>query len=113
MTNRLDVSGFMMNSDLKDYFPLLNEARKFLKLTGLNLKKKSNFVYHILSFLNSYCTLRIVHTAEVRNDQETEAIIIFKPDRIGHGTFIFPSTPDRQHPNLLNLLKKCHIPVGG
>ena len=74
---------------------------------------KNHFVYQILNFLNSHCTFRIVHTAEVKNDKETEAIILFKPDRIGHGTFIFPSAPDRQHPNLLNLLKKCHIPVGG
>jgi len=54
----LDVSGYMMQSNLTDYFPLLHQARS----VGLKLS---------------------VHTAEVNNDEETEAIILFKPDRIG------------------------------
>lgn len=47
-----------------------------------------------------------MHAAEVRNDPETEAILRFGPDRIGHGTFI------RANPNLLSLLKEKRIPLG-
>ena len=51
-----------------------------------------------------------VHTAEVRNDAEAEAILRLKPDRIGHGTFISPSLIESPH--LLSLLMESNIPVG-
>ena len=51
-----------------------------------------------------------MHTAEVRNDAEAEAILRLKPDRIGHGTFISPSLIESPH--LLSLLMESNIPVG-
>ena len=51
-----------------------------------------------------------MHTAEIRNDAEAEAILRLKPDRIGHGTFISPSLIESPH--LLRLLKESNIPVG-
>ncbi|XP_057369753.1 adenosine deaminase-like protein isoform X1 [Daphnia carinata] len=80
----LDVSGNMANSDITDYFPLLYK----IKDAGLKLT---------------------VHTAEVRNDAEAEAILRLKPDRIGHGTFISPSLTGSSH--LIHLLKETTIPV--
>lgn len=80
----LDVSGNMADSDITDYFPLLFK----IKDAGLKLT---------------------VHTAEVRNDAEAEAILRLKPDRIGHGTFISPSLTGSSH--LIHLLKETNIPV--
>ncbi|XP_046635221.1 adenosine deaminase-like protein [Daphnia pulicaria] len=80
----LDVSGNMAQSNVTDYFPLLHK----IKEAGLKLT---------------------VHTAEIRNDAETEAILRLKPDRIGHGTFISPSLIGSPH--LLGLLKENNIPV--
>ena len=61
----LDVSGNMTTSNIQEFFPLLEKVRH----AGLKLA---------------------VHTAEIHNDVETEAILRFRPDRIGHGTFIPP-----------------------
>ena len=52
----------------------------------------------------------IVHTAEIRNDAETEAILKLAPHRIGHGTFISPLLTESTR--LLELLKESNIPVG-
>jgi len=80
----LDVSGNMMTSKIDDFFPLLSKVRN----SGLKLA---------------------IHTAEVHNDVETEAILRFKPDRIGHGTFIPPQRCN--NPKLFEMLKEAKIPV--
>jgi len=80
----LDVSGNMMTSKIDDFFPLLLRARN----SGLKLA---------------------IHTAEVHNDLETEAVLNFKPDRIGHGTFIPPQRCENT--KLFELLKESKIPV--
>ena len=51
-----------------------------------------------------------IHTAEIHNDEETESILRFKPDRIGHGTFIPPQRCN--NPKLLQLLMETKIPLG-
>jgi len=81
----LDVSGNMTTSNIDDFFPLLTRVRN----SGLKLA---------------------IHTAEIHDDVETEAILRFKPDRIGHGTFIPPQRCS--NPKLLELLKETKIPVG-
>lgn len=51
-----------------------------------------------------------VHCGEVKNDEEVLKILSFKPDRIGHATFLHPSYGGSQTIwDLYNLVK---IPVG-
>ena len=82
------------------YLALIIEICKRIFETG-------QFIY----IFKLYFTSCLVHTAEVRNDEETKAIILFKPDRIGHGTFIFP-IQDRNNTQIFDLFQKANIPIG-
>ncbi|CAG9762326.1 unnamed protein product [Ceutorhynchus assimilis] len=46
-----------------------------------------------------------IHCAEIQNDAEVKNILEFKPDRLGHGTFI------HTNPELWALYKQLNIPV--
>ena len=50
-----------------------------------------------------------IHLAEILNENETLAILGYRPDRIGHGTFIHPSTGGTQAQ--LDALVKSKTPV--
>ncbi|XP_050294583.1 adenosine deaminase-like protein isoform X2 [Anthonomus grandis grandis] len=50
-----------------------------------------------------------IHCAEVKNDEEVKDIIEFKPDRLGHGTFIHPQYGGSL--NIWEVYKQKEIPV--
>lgn len=50
-----------------------------------------------------------IHLAEILNEKETLAILGYRPDRIGHGTFIHPNTGGTQAQ--LDALIKAKTPV--
>jgi len=80
----LDISGDPRVNDITILLPKLTELRK----TGIKIT---------------------VHLAEVLNEAETLEMLKYKPDRIGHGTFVHPETGGNQ--NLLNELIASCSPV--
>lgn len=80
----IDLSGDPNQKSFTDYIRILNKARK----EGLKLT---------------------VHFAEIPGDKEINNVINFQPDRLGHGTFVHPST----NGSLYNwtLLLESKIPV--
>ncbi|KAK2723263.1 adenosine deaminase-like protein isoform X2 [Artemia franciscana] len=80
----MDMSGNMRGSKARDFFDLLSEARA----AGMKIS---------------------IHAAEVHNDEETEDVLKFEPERIGHGTFIPPLKC--QNPRLMVLLQEKRIPL--
>lgn len=81
----LDLSGDPRSGDARSFIPLLQKARQH----GLKLA---------------------IHLAEVPNESETMTILTeLKPDRIGHGTAIYPDLGGS--PSLWQALLTSKIPV--
>ncbi|XP_046863499.1 adenosine deaminase-like protein [Xenia sp. Carnegie-2017] len=80
----VDLSGDPKVSDVKCFLPCLSRAR----FSGLKLA---------------------LHCAEIPCKEEVRTLLEFGPDRIGHGTCIYPDKGG--HQDLVNLVLKQKIPI--
>lgn len=104
--------------DVKDSYDSMNIITKMKEtypdiIRGVDFSgnpKLGSFDTQLFTYAKNNGLKTTVHCGEVKNDEEVLKILSFKPNRIGHATFLHPSYGGSQTVwDLYNLVK---IPVG-